>query len=187
MSKKIIVAVFIVFLTSGLFYRNTIFRLYQGFEDTQKSKERAKYYLMQDSSQIQDITQKIISDKAIPNDLKQPLIGGERRIVIFKYPSGSEYIAGYLSYLTNGAHPVMIFLRGGNGFFGIMRPNNRFSFLTGYNVVGTLYRGNIYGGTDEFGGEDIQDVENLLKFFPELERFSHIKMQSPYAMMGAAY
>jgi len=80
----------------------------------------------------------------------------------------------------------MIFLRGGNSSFGIMRPNNRFSFLSNYNVVGTLYRGNIYGGKDELGGEDVQDVENLIKFFPELENFAHIRMQAPYAMMGVS-
>ncbi len=80
----------------------------------------------------------------------------------------------------------MIFLRGGNGFFGIARPNNRFSLLDGYNIVGTLYRGNIYGGVDEWGGEDIQDVENLIYFFPKLESYTNIKMEPPYGMIGVS-
>lgn len=186
MFRKVFIVSFIIVLASGLYYRNTILRLYQGHIDMQKSKERAKYYLTNNGSDIQDITQAIISDETVPDDLKQPLINGERRIVVFKYLSGSEYVAGYLSYLTTGSHPVLIFLRGGNGYYGVMRPNNRFSFFKDHNVVGTLYRGNIYGGADEFGGNDILDVENLLKFFPELEHFSHIKMQPPYTMMGVS-
>jgi len=186
MIKKISAILLIVILISSLFFRNTFFRLYDGFRSAQISKEREKYYVIKDGSQITDITEILISDKTIPADLKQPLISGERRIVIFKYPSDSQIVAGYLSYLTKGTHPVMIFLRGGNGYYGIMRPNNRFSFLKGYNVVGTLYRGNIYGGQDEFGGADIQDVENLLKYFPKLEAFSHIKLPLPYVMMGGS-
>lgn len=185
MFVKICVIIFII-LAVGLFYRKTITRLYEGYQQTQISKERAKYYLLQDDVQIQNITQKLISDQTIPIDLKKLLVDGERNIIIFKYNSGSEQVAGYFSYLTKGAHPVMVFLRGGNGFFGIMRPNNKFSFLKHYNVVGTLYRGNIYGGEDEFGGADIHDVENLLKFFPQLEKFSQTKMPAPYSMMGVS-
>ncbi len=50
--------------------------------------------------------------------------------------------------------------------------------------MGTLYRGNIYGGDDQFGGNDIEDVENLIKFFPQLENFTKLKLQSPFTMMG---
>ena len=118
----------------------TLIRLYQGFQLNQTSKDRAKYYALPNGAQIQDITDKLISDKSIPDDLKQPLINGERRIVIFKYRSGSDYVGGYFSYLVKGNHRVIIILRGGNKFMGIMRPNNRFSFLQGYNIVGTLYK-----------------------------------------------
>ncbi|MGC3900877.1 alpha/beta hydrolase family protein [Legionella pneumophila] len=107
--------------------------------------------------------------------------------MIFKYLSDGQEVAGYFSYLTNQKqNPTLIFLRGGNKFFGLMRPNNRFSFLKGYNVVGTLYRGNIYKGEDELGGEDVHDVENLLKFIPRLENFSNVKLQVPFTMMGVS-
>lgn len=62
----------------------------------------------------------------------------------------------------------------------IMRPNNPFSFFKDYNVVGTLYRGNIYGG------DDIADVENLIKYFPQLKNFTQIKLQPPFTMMGVS-
>jgi len=185
MLKKIFIVILSIFLVSCFLYRETLVRIYEGLLQYQTSADRAKYYQLENTT-IQDITQKLILDESIPQALKQPLIDGKRRIVIFKYLSGSEYVAGYLSYLTNTQQPTMIFLRGGNGYFGIMRPNNPFSFLDGYNIVGTLYRGNIYGGVDEFGGEDIQDVENLIKFFPQLENFTHIKLQAPYGMIGVS-
>lgn len=186
MISKILVSASVVALVSGFIYRDTLIRVYQGYCDTQQAKSRAKYYELPGEAQIVDITQKLIADDSIPDDLKQPLIRGERHIIVFKYRSDDNFVAGYFSYLTSGEHPVMIFLRGGNGYYGVMRPNNRFSYLAGYNVVGTLYRGNIYGGSDEFGGADINDVENCLKFFPKLEAFTNVKMPRPYTMMGVS-
>lgn len=178
--------VFFLFLLLGCFvYQDTLIRLYQGFQGYINSKDRAKYYQL-DNTNIQDITQKLINDPSIPAYLKDPLIKGERRIVVFRYLSGTDYVGGYLSYLTEGDYPLMIFLRGGNGYFGIARPNNRFSFLEGYNVVGTLYRGNIYGGMDEWGRKDVEDVENLIGFFPELEHFVNKALQPPYGMIGVS-
>lgn len=183
MLKKTFIVTVCILLVGIFIYRDTIVRLYQGYRGYFQSIERAKYYQLE-SADIEDITQKLIDDPRIPTHLKQPLIDGKRRIIIFKYLSGKDYVAGYLSYLTDGNYPLMILLRGGNGYFGIARPNNPFSFLSGYNVVGTLYRGNIYGGVDEWGGSDIEDVENLIKFFPELEKFTHVSFQPPYGMIG---
>lgn len=186
MFRIIAICLFILLLAGTLFYKKTLIRLYEGYQLTQQSKERAKYYYLADNEYTQDITQKIISDKSVPLDLKKPLTDGERRIIVFKYPSDSYFVAGYYSYLTKGYHPTMIFLRGGNGFFGIMRPNNKYSFLKNFNVVGTLYRGNIYGGSDQFGGDDVNDIENLFKFFPKLEVFTQTKIQPPFTMMGVS-
>lgn len=185
MLKKIFIIVLSLLLVGGFLYREMLVRVYEDLQRYRTAKDRAKYYQLEDGN-IQDITQKIILDESIPMSLKQPLIDGKRRVVIFKYLSGFNDVAGYFSYLTDAEHPLMIFLRGGNGYFGIMRPNNAFSFLDGYNVVGTLYRGNIYGGIDEFGGEDVLDVENLIKFFPQLENFTHVKLQAPYGMIGVS-
>lgn len=185
MPKRIISVLFFLVLVGSFAYRDTLVRIYQGFQGYLSSKDRVKYYHLENAN-IEDITQKLIDDPSIPSDLKEPLKSGDRRIVIFKYLSGSDYVAGYLSYLSKGDHPLMIFLRGGNGFFGITRPNNRFSFVNGYNIVGTLYRGNIYGGTDEWGGKDVEDVENLMRFFPELRKFTNVRFQAPYGMIGVS-
>jgi dipeptidyl aminopeptidase/acylaminoacyl peptidase len=186
MLKKIVIITIIVLISGAIFYRDLFIRLYQAYQAEQISYERAKYYQLESNLQIQDITQKLIAETFIPLHLKKPLIDNERRIVIFKYQSGAEYVGGYFSYLTTGLNPTIIFLRGGNEYFGIMRPNNQFSFIKGYNVVGTLYRGNIYGGVDQFGGDDIDDIENLIRFFPQLEDFTQVKLKAPYAMVGVS-
>jgi len=159
-------------------------RLVEGGRMYLMSKDRAKFYQLTNASNIQDITTKLATDKSIPLALRRPLISGKRRIIIFKYKSNRNEVAGYLSYLVNGNHPLLIFLRGGNGWLGIMRPNNAFSFTPGYNVAGTLYRGNIYGGTDECGGKDINDIENLMKFFPKLKKYTQKSIKPPYVMLG---
>jgi dipeptidyl aminopeptidase/acylaminoacyl peptidase len=159
-------------------------RLVDGARMYLLSKDRANYYKLTNSRDTQDITHKLITDKRIPINRRNLLISGKRKIIIFKYKSGNNYVAGYFSYLTKGNHPLLIFLRGGNGTLGIMRPNNAFSFIPGYNVAATLYRGNIYGGTDELGGKDINDIENLIKFFPQLEKYTRKSIKPPYAMLG---
>lgn len=186
MLKRTILIIFLIFLGVAVCNYKTTIRLYEGFQLNQLFKDTPKYYILKNNVQIQDITQKVILDKSVPYDLKKSLISAKRRIVIFKYLSGSNYVAGYYNYIAHGDHPTIIFLRGGNGFFGIMRPNNKFSFIHGVNVVGTLYRGNIYGGKDDFGGKDIKDIEALLQYFPELERFTHTKFSTPYGMMGVS-
>ncbi len=114
------------------------------------------------------------------------LISVKRRIYIFKYLSDGKEVAGYFSLLTQGEHPSIIFLRGDNGQFGILRPNNTFSYMEGYNVIGTLYRGNLYEGEDEFGGDDINDVENLIKFTPQLEQYTNKQIKPPFSMIGVS-
>ncbi|MBA2649587.1 MAG: prolyl oligopeptidase family serine peptidase [Legionella sp.] len=187
MIKKISLLILIVLITVLAINRNIFIRLYQDYQSLKLSKNRAEIYRLEGKTNIKDITEQLISDKNTPSELKESLIKGERKIVVFKYLSDNNKVAGYLSYLTNHKqNPTLIFLRGGNKFFGIMRPNNRFSFLKRFNIVGTLYRGNIYGGKDEFGGDDVNDVENLIKFLPQLEQYSKIKLQPPFSMMGVS-
>lgn len=164
----------------------TVIRLYEGAKIYFLSKDHRKYYILKNNVNVGDITASLKEDQTIPLSLRQPLIEGKRRIYIFKYTSEGNEVAGYLSILTDGPHPTVVFLRGGNGNFGILRPNNTFSFLDGFNVIGTLYRGNVYAGKDDFGGDDINDVENLIRFIPELERQTHEIISQPFAMIGVS-
>ncbi|HHR1366120.1 TPA: hypothetical protein ACS3GD_001657 [Legionella pneumophila] len=147
MIKKISLLIMLIFFALIAAYHNIITRTYRDYQSLKLSKSRAEIYRLKGNTNFKDITKQLSLDESIPTELKAPLISGERKIVIFKYLSDGQEVAGYFSYLTNQKqNPTLIFLRGGNKFFGLMRPNNRFSFLKGYNVIGTLYRGNIYKG-----------------------------------------
>ena len=39
---------------------------------------------------------------------------------------------------------------------------------------------------DELGGNDIRDIEQLIKFFPQLQSFTNVKLQPPYGMIGVS-
>jgi dipeptidyl aminopeptidase/acylaminoacyl peptidase len=184
--KKYLIFILSILIALSIFNKKIIFRTYDSVRNHVRSTDNLKLYVLKDGQCIQDITEKIIKNPSIPYELKKPLIDGRRHIVIFKYKSDGLEVAGSLSYLTDGPHPVAILLRGGNGRFGIMRPNNRFSFIKETNVISTLYRGNLYQGDDGFGGEDIHDVENLVRFIPNLERKINISLTGPYSMIGVS-
>jgi dipeptidyl aminopeptidase/acylaminoacyl peptidase len=73
-----------------------------------------------------------------------------------------------------GNYPVIIYNRGGNGDFGKLG----FSYVNhvlgkiakeGYIVVASQYRGNDGGeGEEQFGGDDVNDVTNLIDILPEI-------------------
>lgn len=64
--------------------------------------------------------------------------------------------------------PIIIFNRGGNGNFGNLTPKLMLSRLSsiaskGYVIFGSTYRGNSDSeGFDEFAGEDVNDILNLI-------------------------
>lgn len=184
--KKFLAVFFIVLLGVIAWQHKTILRVYQGAIGYLNNRNHTNYYRLTGNDSIQDISERLSHDLNIPLELRQPLLEKKRRIYIFKYLSDGHEVAGYLSLITTGEHPLIMFVRGGNGNFGILRPNNAFSFLDGYNVIGTLYRGNIYKGIDEFGGEDINDIENLIRFIPKLEQASQSHLKSPIAMIGVS-
>lgn len=78
-------ATFVIFLFS--WQSPLISRLISGARMYLMSKERANYYRLDGLANIEDITEKLADDKTIPNKLRQPLLSGKRRILIFKYKS----------------------------------------------------------------------------------------------------
>jgi dipeptidyl aminopeptidase/acylaminoacyl peptidase len=186
MMKKWVGVLLVALIIIALWEYQSVIRIYQGATIYFNSRNRIAFYKLQNNQKITEITNKLKQDKTIPLNLREPLIKGERRIYVFKYISDGNEVAGYLSLIPEGKHPTVLFLRGGNGNFGILRPNNVFSSLEGYNVIGTLYRGNLYGGHDQFGGEDINDIENLILFLPELEGYTGAQFKPPYAMIGVS-
>lgn len=91
-----------------------------------------------------------------------------------KYLSDGLEIGGYIikPKEINGKLPVIIYNRGGNRNFSLVDQNlKHLEYLAsnGYIVAASQYRGNIYSeGREEFGGEDINDVLNLINIIKKL-------------------
>lgn len=93
------------------------------------------------------------------------------------YISDGLKVHGYLAYpkVINGKYPCIIWCRGGFGNAGAL--NNFYAqgilgqlASWGYVVFETQYRGNVGGdGSDEFGGNDLNDVLNLIPLADQLE------------------
>lgn len=92
------------------------------------------------------------------------------------YLSDGLRVKGYLAYPKNssGKHPCIIWCRGGINDAGKLDEFNASGILGqiaswGYCVLATQYRGNDSGeGKDEFGGNDINDVLNLIPVAGEI-------------------
>lgn len=74
-----------------------------------------------------------------------------------------------------GNYPVIVFNRGGNRDLGSLIVATAVNIMApiaseGYVVVATNYRGNSRGeGKEEFGGNDVNDITNLINSMPEVD------------------
>ena len=85
------------------------------------------------------------------------------------YPSDGLKVNGYIARpKAHGTYPVLLWNRGGFGERGALDDLRAMLILGstarwGYVVLGTQYRGNMGGeGTEDFGGDDVNDALNLL-------------------------
>lgn len=92
------------------------------------------------------------------------------------YPVGELTVRGFYArpkMAETGKLPILIVNRGGNGAFGVWNMSRLFHTVLplasdGFAVIGSQYRGSRRAnnsesdGNDEFGGEDINDVLELL-------------------------
>jgi dipeptidyl aminopeptidase/acylaminoacyl peptidase len=93
------------------------------------------------------------------------------------YLSDGLRVKGYISYPIDKSkkYPCVIWNRGGIGNKGAIdsfTARGLFGQIAswGYVVFATQYRGNDGGeGTDEFGGDDVNDVLNLIPLADEIE------------------
>lgn len=162
-------------------------RLKNGFLMKSEGKQTALWYQIKTETGIKDITQAILTDPSTSENLKSHILAEHRRIIVFKYLSGSYPVAGYLNYVPD-AQASAIFFRGGNGHLGIMKPSNLFSSIPKTNVIATLYRGNLYQSEeyDQLGGDDLKDIDNMLNFIPAIEKKLNLHIKNPEIMTGVS-
>lgn len=90
---------------------------------------------------------------------------GKVRLYSIRYRSDDCEVEGYAAFPLEGSvWPGLIFNRGGNREFGLLRRQVICRYATlGYATFGSQYRGNGGGtGREEFGGRDVNDVIRLI-------------------------
>lgn len=99
------------------------------------------------------------------------------RVDTFKYLSDGNEVFCYIAYPSNykGKMPCILFNRGGNQDFSLISMDFVVYNLceiasAGFVVAATTYRGNSKSsGKDEFGGGDVNDIQNLIAVLPSFE------------------
>ena len=143
-------------------------------QDTQETKQLsakiALFFNLKPEEDFKEITEQILQSPIIESDVKETIRRYSRKIYIFRYPSDGLSIIGFINYAPEQGDKLMLILRGGNREFGILNPALNLTCYKDYAIIGTLYRGGLSEGTDEFGGRDVNDAKNLVAFIPTLEK-----------------
>ena len=141
--------------------------------------EYAKFYEMPADVELKDITDELLQSSYVKDAQKKSIQKFNRRILVFTYPSDGFKIKGLISFVPDTEnHPLLVFLRGGNRIFGILNPASDLMCFEHYTVISTMYRGGVSEGEDEFGGNDVNDVKNLMDFIPKLENTLNLSFQN---------
>lgn len=128
------------------------------------------FYTLAPGEEYREITEQLLKSPVTSDRIKSLIQTQQRRFFLFSYPSDGYQIKGYISYTPEYKKaPLLLFLRGGNQMFGLNNPANNYSCIKNYTVIATTYRGGVSEGKDEYCGNDVNDVKNLVDFLPQLE------------------
>lgn len=135
-----------------------------------RSQASIKLYKLKKDENFKDVTEQVLAHKFTDNIAKEAIKQKKRRYYIFSYPSDGLKIKAFVSIPVGVSNPPLIFLvRGGNREFGVPHPG-QLSAYPGYALVATTNRGGVSEGKDEFGGNDVNDLKNLIDYIPTLEK-----------------
>ncbi|MFI0434608.1 MAG: alpha/beta hydrolase family protein [Parachlamydiaceae bacterium] len=128
-------------------------------------------YELDNNQMWQDITDKVLASPDTPDEGKESILSHGRRIILFKYPSDHLWIKGFISFTPEPKyHPLLVIYRWGNENFALMNPGVKFATYKDYTVISSALRGGVSEGEDEYGGKDIDDMENLIKYIPIISK-----------------
>lgn len=126
-----------------------------------------------------------LSKRLFENGKLKPKYNYLKGVTIEKivYESDGLKVVGYTARpKKKGNYPCIIYNRGGNKEFGKLNKYKAVFILAriaswNYTVAASQYRGNDGGeGKEEFGGEDVNDVLNLIPLFENIENTDTSKM-----------
>ena len=133
------------------------------------SAQRARFYDLNPDEELKEITDQVLASEMVDEKIRRVIRDYKRRVYIFNYLSDGHRIRGFINYAPKQGNKLVVLLRGGNRNFAIPHPSGSLTYKD-YTIVGTLYRGGLSEGEDEFGGADVADVKSLVDFIPELSK-----------------
>ena len=150
-------------------------------ENSEKIKE---FYELGKDEEWREITDKVLASSDTSEESKKSIRTFHRRIFVFKYPSDNLWIKGFISFTPNpNYHPLLLLYRWGNENFALMNPGIIFATYKDYTVISSTLRGGVSEGKDEFGGEDVNDIKNLIDFIPQLAQKLGIQLNPSCVFM----
>lgn len=151
------------------------------------SKKIATLYTLDPHEEMREVTEDILRFPHTQSKIKEDIQKYKRRIFIFTYPSDGLQIKGFINFSESAmSQSVLFLLRGGNREWGLMSPATNLAIDKNLTVVSTTYRGGINEGTDEYGGDDVNDVKNLVDFFPQLQQQLPLPKVDKKYILGAS-
>jgi|GEM_PF-1258811 len=142
------------------------------------------FYELGNEEKWRDITEKVLESPETSENSKSSIRNYHRRIFAFKYPSDHLWIKGFISFTPHPIHhPLLILYRWGNGLFALMNPGIELATYRDYTVISSTLRGGVSEGVDEFGGADLDDMNNLMNFIPTLAKELGIVLYPPCVFM----
>jgi dipeptidyl aminopeptidase/acylaminoacyl peptidase len=148
----------------------------------------SQFYSLEEGEELKEITEAILISSDTKDSIKQTITTTDRRFFLFNYPSDGYQVKGYISFVPNSIeNNLLVFLRGGNRIFGLSHPATGITCIKDYTVIATAYRGGVSEGIDQFGGDEVNDVHNLLLFLPTLsEKLElHFHPKNTYILGGS--
>ena len=146
-------------------------RSQEEIEILEHCSQYAKFYELPPGADIWEITEDLFDSPYVAEIRKQSLRDFGRRVFVFIYPSDGLRVKGLISFVPNPSeYSTLVFFRGGTQIFGLLNPGSDFMCAEQYTVISTAYRGGVSEGEDEYGGQDVNDVKNLIDFIPHLEQ-----------------
>ncbi len=138
------------------------------------SERMTHFYDLKNNEDIKDITEQVLESPDTKPDVKEEIKAYHRRIYLFRYPSDGLSIKGFVSLPAGPAcHPLLVLFRWGNRNFALFNPGLDMANYRDYAVISSTLRGGVSEGQDEFGGTDIDDMKNLIAFYPQLANKLH--------------
>ena len=159
-----------------LFFIIINFCLLNAFEDKISDEIFLKqaFYTLAKGDSFKEITSDILTQKTLPDSIKQKFIQQRRHFFVFCYPSDGLKIKSMVSFIEgNVSQPLILLLRGASRMEALpafLYPSKEVLFCmeSDATVIAGCYRDGVSEGKDEYGGADVNDVYQLTLHLPKV-------------------